>query len=128
MFVYVLDLMVQFLYQGNVEDKWCFFFNFVFFGYCFEDWYFCIYVVNKFFGNWFIDCYQIFFFMIIVSMQDFIYQIVVIGEENQFLGVFIQVVNWEYVFVVVNEIDNVIVFVIFGGVYNINGFVQGDKY
>lgn len=124
----MMDLVIQFLYQSDVENEWCFFFYFIFFGYGFENWYFCVYVVNEFIGYWFIDCDQIFFFMVVVGVQDFVYQIVMVGEEDQFLGVFIQMVDRKDMFVVVDEIDNVVVFVIFGGVYNVDWFIQCNQY
>ena len=66
--------------------------------------------------------------MVVAGTQDLVHQITVVGEEDQPLRIFIQTANREDTLAVVDEVDNIVAFAIFGGAHNTDRLIQRNQH
>lgn len=123
---YQVDLLVQVLLQYDVEVEFGDVVGMVWQCGLVVDVYVVCYVMQEFVGDWFVDCYQIFFLVVVFGVQDLVDDVVVVGYQDQVFGIFVQVVDWEDVLFVVDEVYDVVFDCVFGGVGDVYWFVQDD--
>lgn len=123
--VYMLDLLVEFLCEYDVEGLLFDFFYLVFFGYGVQDGNIFVYMFDKGRVDGFIDGDDVFFFVFVLFVQDFVDDVVVVGQKNQFGGSFVEVADVENVFWVVEEVDDVGFIFVVSGVGDVGRFVEG---
>jgi len=121
------NLAIQPLHQGDVEDERGQFLDRTLLCHGSQYRNATGHTLDKLIGDRFINRDHVLFFVVIAGAQYFVYEVAVVGQKDQTLGVFIESADWKDTHAVIDEIDDVVGSSGFGGGLDAYRLVQRYK-